>query len=114
MKHVPFESIYRQDYEVVEQRQGNLSLYPHTEQLPVLSRALNLEFYGALPGRIARVDHRADAFHKIVLKTAALMFCNCINSSRSDHLRLFALFDQDLVSKVAIVQQITETTSRGP
>jgi len=60
MKHLPFESIYRQDFQVVEQRQGNVTLYPHTDQLPVLLRALNLEFYGALPDRVARVDHRGD------------------------------------------------------
>ena len=36
MKHLPFESIYRSNYEVVEERQGHLRLYPHTQQLPVL------------------------------------------------------------------------------
>ena len=41
MKHVPFQSNYRPDFEVVEERRGNLSLYPHTEQLPLLLRALN-------------------------------------------------------------------------
>ena len=62
MQHRPFESIYRPDFEVVEQRRGHVSLFPHTDQLPLLLRALNLEFYGGLPGRIARVDRRADGF----------------------------------------------------
>src|SRR3954465_9004205 len=102
MKHIPFQSIFRQEFEVVEQRQGNIRLYPHTSQLPILLRALNLEFYTALPDRIARVDHRGDGFHKIVLRHAALMFCSYLNGSRKDELRLFALPNPSLVTKVAI------------
>lgn len=114
MKHLPFESPYRPDFDVVEQRQGNLSFYPHTEQLPLLLRALTLEFHGALPRRIGRVDARDSDFHKIVLKHAALMFCNGINGSRPDELRLFSLLNPDRVAEVALVQRITETTRRGP
>jgi hypothetical protein len=113
MRHVAFESVYRPDFEVVEQRDGKVTLYPHTEQLPVLLRALNLEFYGALPPRIARVDHRGDGYHKIVLRTAALMFCGSINAARPDNLRLFRLTDHDLVARVSVVQQITEERRRG-
>ena len=51
MKHIPFESIYREQFEVVEERHGHVSLYPHTDQLPLLLRALNLEFLGGLPDR---------------------------------------------------------------
>lgn len=114
MKHLPFQSIYRPDFDVVEQRQGNLSFYPHTDQLALLLRALTLEFHGALPRRIARADKRTDDFRKIVLHLAALMFCTGANASRPDQLRLFRLLNPDLVSEVAIVQQITETTPRGP
>ena len=60
LKHRPFQSIYRPEFEVVGQQLGNQRLYPHTDQLPLLWRALNLEFYGALPGHIARTDKRAD------------------------------------------------------
>jgi hypothetical protein len=113
MKHLPFQSIYRSDFEVVEERHGKVRLFPHTEQLPVLHRALNLEFLGALPGRIARVDHRADDFHKIILRTAALMYASAANASRPDELRLFQLLNPDRVAKVAIVQQITKDTRLG-
>ena len=113
MKHVPFQSIYRTNFEVVEERDGRFSLYPHHSQLPVLLRALNLEFYGALPGRLARADGRADGFHKLALKCAALLFCGCINGARKDALRLYALANGELVSKIAIVQQITESTRGG-
>ena len=56
---------------------------------PLLWRALNLEFRGALPNRIAKVDARSDGFHKVMLETAGLMFCSHINGSRSDELRLY-------------------------
>ncbi len=114
MKHAPFDSIYRQDFEVLEERRGGVVRYPHTEQLPLLLRALNLEFYGALPGHIARTDRRGDGFHKILLKSAALMFCNVMNAARTDQLRLYPLPDPDLVARVAIVQQITENPGHNP
>ncbi|MSU64394.1 MAG: hypothetical protein EXS31_18725 [Pedosphaera sp.] len=56
MKHVPFQSIYRNDFEVVEERDGKFTRYPHESQLPILLRALNLEFYGGLPSRVAIVQ----------------------------------------------------------
>ncbi len=113
MKHLPFQSIYRSDFEVVEERHGQVRLFPHTEQLPVLHRALNLEFLGPLPGRIARVDRRADGFHKIMLRSAALMYASIVNASRPDALRLYQLLDPDLVAKVTLVQQITKDTRLG-
>jgi hypothetical protein len=114
MKHLPFESIYRSNYEVVEERQGHLRLYPHTQQLPVLLRALNLEFHGGLPGHIARVDRRGDGFHKLLLRMATISYCQLFNDARKDELRLFPLPDPDLVYRLAVVQQITEETRRGP
>jgi len=114
IKFSSFDSIYRHEYTVVEERRGDVSLYPHTDQLPVISRAINLEFYGALPPNVARVDHRADGFHKIMLKEAASMFCYSINGARADKLRLFDLPTHDLVFKVAVIQQIIENTKRGP
>src|SRR5664280_509439 len=113
MKHNPFQSNYREEFEVVEQRLGNVTLYPHTDQLPQLHRALNLEFLGALPGRIARVDKRADGFHKIILRRAAMMYSGVLNDARTDQLRLYALPDADRVTRLAIAQQIIENTPLG-
>jgi hypothetical protein len=113
MKHSPFQSNYRPDFELVEQREGNRRLFPHTDQLPHLSRAISFEFYRPLPDRFARVDHRADGFHNIVLHTAAMMFCSCVNGARPDGLHLYYLPDASLVTKVAVVQQITESTRLG-
>jgi hypothetical protein len=113
MKHLPFQSIYRPDFEVVEQRKGNLTFYPHNEQLPILLRAINLEFYGALSPRLARADGRATAFDKIALKSAGLLFCNALNGARPDNLLTFSIPNFDLVTRIAIVQQIHETTRHG-
>ncbi|MDB6024394.1 MAG: hypothetical protein JWM68_617 [Verrucomicrobiales bacterium] len=113
MKHLPFVSKYRTDYEIVEQRQGKLRLYPHTEQLPVILRAIDKDFYTPLPARIARVDHRASGFDKIVRKHASLLFCGWINADREDELRLHSLLGRDLVARPSIVQQISEDTPRG-
>ena len=112
MKHQPFRSIYR-DFEVIEQRIGHVCYYPHTEQLPLLLRAINLEFLGGLPDRIAHVDKRADGFHKIIRHHAALLYCASINRARPDQLRLFQLMDHDLVSRVSVVQQISESHPLG-
>jgi len=113
MKHNPFQSSYREEFEVIEQRLGHTTLYPHTDQLPHLHRALTYEFYGPLPDRIARVDKRADGFHKILLRHAALMFCGIINDARTDQLRLHSLPDADLVTRLTLVQQVTESTPLG-
>jgi len=113
MKHVPFASAFRPDFEVVEERHGQCSLFPHTEQLPLLHRALNLEFRNALPDYLARVDRRGDTFHKYLLRTAALYFCNLFNAARTDGLHLEALPDADLVTRLTLVQDVTEHTRRG-
>src|SRR6188768_4106200 len=113
MKHLPFESVYRENFEVVEQRVGKVSIYPHTEQLARLLRALNLEFYGALPARIARVDKRADDFHKIILKHSAMYYAVGVNALRKDKLRLYFLPDGDGVTRIAIIQQVTRHTPIG-
>jgi hypothetical protein len=113
MKHNPFQSIYREEFEVVEQRLGNTTLYPHTDQLPQLHRALNLEFLNPLPGHIARVDKRADGFHKIMMRRAAMMYCNILNDARADQVRLYDLPDADRVTRLTIAQQVIENTPLG-
>jgi hypothetical protein len=113
MKHEPFQSIYRPDLEVVEERQGRVRRYPHTEQLPNLHRALNLEFLNALPDHIARTDKRGNGFQKNLLKHAGMWFCNLFNAARMDGLHLQSLPDPDLVTRLTVVQQVTEETRRG-
>ena len=113
MKHRPFESQYRTDFELLEQHQGDTRLYPHTGQLPTILRAIQQEFSTGLPARIARVDHRASGFDKVVRKAAAMFYCNWINAARKDDLRLHALLDRHMVSRPCIVQQITEDHRRG-
>jgi len=113
MKHLPFDSGYRPDFEVVEERRGRVSLYPHTEQLPKLWRALNLEFRNPLPNRVAYADHRASGYDKLLRKSAVMIFSSIVNAGRTDDLILHPLFDRNLISQVALVQMITEPTPRG-
>lgn len=113
MKHLPFESDYRSDFYVLEERQGNSRLFPHTAQLPAILRAVHLEFYGGLPQRISRVDKRASDFDKIVLKHASLLYCNWINAARTDDLRLYSMLDENRVCRPTLVQQITTDDRRG-
>lgn len=112
-QHKPFSSIYRENFEVVEEFRHNTRLYPHTEQLPAISRALNLEFYGALPARIASTDHRADPFRKLLLYAGVNIFCNLVNAHRQDRVRLFPCCTPDLVAKVGILQHIITSGSLG-
>jgi hypothetical protein len=113
MKHLPFKSIYRENFEVVEQRQGRESRFPHDTQLPIIWRALDMEFRDGLPGRFARVDHRADGFHKIVRRTCAMIYCLGFNGARADGVRLMPLPDEHLVHQVMVVQQITRESRLG-
>jgi len=112
-QHAPFESIYLDKFEVVEQVADGTRRYPHTDQLPALSRAINLEFYGPLANRIRNVDARADDYHKSMLNLAALFFCRYVNESRADQLRLFPVMTPELVTKVGIVQRVSQSTPRG-
>ncbi len=67
-----------------------------------------------LPARIARVDERANDFEKLQRLVAADYFCHFVNASRSDKLQLFTLLDFNRVAQLAIVQQVTMHTPRGP
>ncbi len=93
---------------VIEERQGKKSLFPHTEQLSKISWALQKEFRDGLPDRIARVDHRADDYNKLLLYTAAQSFCSVYHEARNDQIKLFALPDRNRVTRISIVQHIVE------
>src|ERR1051326_1698760 len=74
-RHWPFESKYLRDFEVVEECRNGLRLFPHTDQLPLLSKAIHREFEWGLTSRLANADHRADHWRKLQLRGAALAFC---------------------------------------
>jgi hypothetical protein len=113
MKRVPFQSAYSPDFEVVEERRGNVVLFPHTEQLPKLLRSISNDFFLALPPKIAKIDSRADGFHKLMLKGATMAFCSCINAARRDYIRLHALTTPDMVARVTVVQRLTQHEAQG-
>src|SRR5262245_58648782 len=104
MSHAaPFKSTYRDNIYVVEEKRGDTSLFPHTDQLPMLHRALRLEFEGRLPSRIANATARADDYRKILRHAAAYHFCLFVNTDRSDGILLFPVHTPDLIAHPAIV-----------
>ena len=113
MKHREFNSDYRLNFQVLEERVGEASIYPHREQLPVLLKALKHEFTLMLPARIAGVDERSNDFEKIQRLMAVDLFCHFVNGSRSDQLQLFGVLDWNRVGQVGIVQQVTHPSPRG-
>ena len=113
MKHLPFHSIYRENFEVVEERQGHVRLFPHTAQLPIIHRALNLEFLGPLPGKLSRLDHRAKDLDLITRRTAAMLYCGVVNAARRDQVLLINLPDRQRVNRIAVVQHLRKETRLG-
>lgn len=113
-KYLPFNSRYLPNFQVVEERHGNVSKFPHTDQLPRLLDALNKEFRDGLPGKIERVKAIGSDYMKLAKCSATTAFCGIINEARKDDLRLFPIFDRDRVARISIVQQITEHHDLGP
>lgn len=112
-RHWPLESVYLRDFEVLEERQHGRRLFPHTEQLPALSRAVDLEFYGGLPGRLAATDARGDSFRKLQLRELARGFCSVLNAARPDHLHVQPYYTPELVAQIGVVQQVSESGPGG-
>lgn len=105
---------YLPDIGLVEQvLPDGTRLFPHTEQLPVISKAVDREFFEALPDRLARTDHRGDHRRKYILHNMATRFCDFKNDLRDDRLILCPILRRDLVSRVAVVQHETFSTDKG-
>ena len=113
-QHYEFESKHFSDFVVLEERQGNVSLFPHTDQLPILHKALDKEFNAPLSQLVKGVGAYSDDYWKIVRMACVYAFCQFVNSDRSDKLRLFSLLDANKVARITIVQQITEHNPLGP
>lgn len=112
-RHWPFESKYLRDFEVVEERRNGLRLFPHTDQLPLLSKAINREFEFGLTSRLVYADHRADHWRKLQLYEAVQVFCSIINAARPDRLHVSPYYTPELLTRIAVVQHITETCPGG-
>jgi hypothetical protein len=99
-KIATFDSIYKSDFAIVEEHRDDkkIRLYPHTDQLSFILKAINEEFKGHMPPKIARVDHRASDFEKEILSVSGLLFCNDINGSRADELQFYPLLDEKKVT----------------
>jgi len=109
----PFESKYLRDFAVVEEHRGDLRFLPATEQLPLLSKAIDEEFYAGLTPRLAATDARGDVLRKILLKEAAEGFCTILNGARPDHLHVQPFYTREGVTQLSILQQITKIEPQG-
>ncbi len=106
---------YLPDYALVEQvfPEDGVRLFPHTEQLPVIYRAVHREFFEQLPDHLVKTDHRGTDARKYELYSAAFMFCELKNALREDGLAFIPYFRKDFVPRIAIVQHATRTTPKG-
>ena len=109
----PFESKYLRDFVVLEELQPGRRLFPRTDQLPLLSKAINREFMAGLTTRLAATDGRADPWRKLQLHTAAFAFSTFLNAARPDHLHVRPYYTPELVTQMAVVQHITEIEPDG-
>lgn len=113
IRHWPFASPYLRDFEVLEERREGRRLFPRTDQLPVLSKAINREFEQGLTTRLANTDERANTWRKLQLSEAVQGFCSIINAARPDHLHVCPYHTPTLLTRVAVVQHISETGPDG-
>lgn len=118
MQKRQYDFINKANFKVVEKstldpKQGNLTLFPHTDQLPKLWEAINQDFRKPLAGKFA-IATPASADHiKYAFLLAAQGYCALHNQSRSDKIVLRALPDQNRVTQICIAQQITRLTQSG-
>lgn len=108
-----FKSKYLRDFSMVDERQGGLHLFPATDQLPALSRALDEEFKAGLTTRLAATDGRADLWRKLYLWKVGCVFCTFINSERPDHLTIQPFVTPECVTQIAVVQHIRQSEAGG-
>jgi len=113
VRAVAFKSKYLRDFSMVDERHGSRHLFPATEQLPALSRAIDEEFKAGLTSRLAATDGRADSWRKLQLWKSGTAFCQIINSERPDHLHIQPVYTPEFVTRIAVVQHITQSESGG-
>ncbi len=102
------------DFVLVEEiAKDGTRLFPHTEQLPKILKAVEREFFEGIPAFYAKTDHRADDQRKYTLWKLTLRFCDLVNVFRQDGLILHSVLQRDMVARVAVVQRIAEPHPMG-
>ena len=105
---------YLEDITLVEEiLPDGTRLFPHTGQLAMVSKAVDKEFFEALPRNLAITDHRGDDKRKYMLHKIAAHYCDFINATRDDELLFLPVWRRDLVGRVAIVQRVERVTAKG-
>ena len=113
IKTLPSHLKYLQDLHLVEERHGDVRLYPHTEQLGEIYKAVQTEFNSGITARMGRIDDRADDTSKNDLYQMVFGFCAFGNALREDQLILFPFFTPTCVTKLSLVQHVEQSESGG-
>lgn len=108
-----FISQNQPNFVILEERRGDLSLYPHSDQLPIIYTALEKELFGPISQIVSRVNRFSEDYWKIIRKFTVWKFCLFHNDTRPDKIRLCCLLDHERVAQLAVVQIITEHTLLG-
>jgi hypothetical protein len=98
---------------LVEERQGDVRLFPHTEQLPAIFKAIQNEFLVGISARMANTDQRADDYRKFALYELVRVFCWQFNAIDEDTLLVFPYFSRDGVAGLSVAQHVEKTEDLG-
>ena len=99
---------YLEDITLVEEiLPDGTRLFPHTGQLAMVSKAVDKEFFEALPRNLAITDHRGDDKRKYMLHKIAAHYCDFINATRDDELLVSAFMLLALISLIFFSQENT-------
>jgi hypothetical protein len=105
---------YLEDIALVEEiLPDGTRLFPHTGQMPLVSKAVDREFLEALPRHYAITDQRGDDQRKIGLHHLAGTFSIIINACRQDELLLLAVYRRDCVTRIAALQRVAQPQPKG-
>jgi hypothetical protein len=110
---LPSHLAYLRDFNLVEERRGDVRLFPHTEQLPAIFKAIQNEFLTGLSARMANTDQRADDFRKFTLSFVVKCFCLQFNSIGEDTLLVLPYFSRDGVAGLSVAQHIQKSEELG-
>jgi hypothetical protein len=111
---LPSHLAYLPNFNLVEERQGDgCRLFPHTQQLPEIFKAIQKEFLAGISARMANTDQRADDFRKFALSWVVNQFCLNFNSIGEDTLLVFPYYSRDGVAGLSVAQHVQKSEAGG-
>src|ERR1043166_4917897 len=89
--HLP----YLRNLDLVEEKQVNTRLFPHTSQLPRVYAAIQKEFVAGISSRMANTDYRADDLRKYERFLTVTLFCSQFSSMSKNALLVIPYYSRD-------------------